>query len=65
MGDLFSTGAARRTSGAFSVTMKNGDKLLRKLQKLENGGKTAIERTVSDFTPRAPGWVSKGIRQHY
>lgn len=65
MGDLFYTGAARRTSGAFSVTMKNGDKLLRKLQKLENGGKTAIERTVSDFTSRAPGWVSKGIRQHY
>lgn len=65
MSDLFYTGAARRTNGAFSVTMKNGDKLLRKLQKLENGGETAIKRTVSDFTSRAPAWVSKGIRQHY
>lgn len=65
MNDLFFTGSARRTSGAFSVTMKNGTKLAKQLQKLENGGETAIKRTVSDFTSRAPAWVSKGIRQHY
>lgn len=65
MSDLFYTGAAKRTSGAFSVTMKDGAKLAKKLQKLENGGETAIKRTVSDFTSRAPAWVSKGIRQHY
>lgn len=65
MSDLFYTGAAKRTSGAFSVTMKDGAKLAKKLQKLEDGGETAIKRTVTDFTSRAPAWVSKGIRQHY
>lgn len=38
---------------------------MKKLKKLENGGEVAIKRTVSDFTSRAPGWVSKGIREHY
>lgn len=65
MSSLFYTGQSKRTSGAFSVTMKNGAELVKKLQKLESGGETAIKRTVSDFTSRAPGWVSKGIRQHY
>lgn len=63
--NLFFTGAARHTSGGFNVALKNADKLLRQLQKLETGGETAIKRTVSDFTSRAPAWVSKGIRQWY
>ena len=50
---------------AFNITMKDGKKLQKKLQKLENGGETAIKRTVSDFASRAPAWVSKGIRRHY
>ena len=65
MSDLFYTGRSRRTSGAFSVTMRDGAKLAKKLEKLKDGGETAIQRTVSDFTDRAPAWVSKGIRQHY
>lgn len=65
MSDLFYTGRSRRTSGAFSVTMRDGAKLAKKLEKLKDGGETAIKRTVSDFTARAPAWVSKGIRQHY
>lgn len=65
MSDLFYTGRSRRTSGSFSVSCAGGDELVKKLRKLENGGKVAIERTVSDFTSRAPGWVSKGIREHY
>lgn len=65
MRDLFYTGRSRRTSGAFSVTMRDGAKLAKKLEKLKDGGETAIKRTVSDFTARAPAWVSKGIRQHY
>lgn len=65
MSSLFYTGQSRRTNGAFSVTMKDGAKLAKKLEKLKDGGETAIKRTVSDFTSRAPGWVSKGIRQHY
>lgn len=65
MSDLFYTGRSRRESGAFSVTMRGGAKLAKKLEKLKDGGETAIKRTVSDFTARAPAWVSKGIRQHY
>lgn len=38
---------------------------MKRLHKLENGGEQAIKRTVSDFTSRAPAWVSKGIREHY
>ena len=49
----------------FSVTMRDGDKLEKRLKKLKTGCETAITRTVSDFRTRAPGWVNKGIRQHY
>lgn len=48
-----------------SITMNEGKKLTKKLEKLKAGGETAIRHTVSDFTSRAPGWVSMGIRQHY
>jgi len=65
MDDLFYTGRRRRTGGTISVTMRNGDRLAKKLKKLEDGGRTAVERTVSDFASRAPAWVSKGIRKHY
>ena len=65
MSDLFHAEQARRTSGSISITMKNGKKLAKKLEKLKDGGEKAIKYTVSDFASRAPGWVSKGIRQHY
>lgn len=65
MGDLFYTGRAKQTSGAFSVSMKGGSEIAKKLKALEKGGEQAIKRTVSDFSSRAPAWVSKGIREHY
>lgn len=65
MGDLFQTGRSSRTSGSLSVSCTGGSDIVKKLRKLENGGEVAIKRTVSDFTTRAPGWVSKGIREHY
>lgn len=66
MSDLFYTGKAKKTGGgSMSVSCKGAPDIVKKLQKLENGGKVAIERTVSDFTTRAPAWVSKGIREHY
>lgn len=49
----------------FTVRNSGGKELVKRLRKLENGGETAIKRTVSDFTSRAPAWVSKGIREHY
>lgn len=65
MSDLFRTGRAKNTRGSISVSSSGGAEIVKRLQKLENGGKVAIQRTVSDFTTRAPGWVSKGIREHY
>ena len=65
MSDLFRTGKKRNTRGAFSVMCSDKDNIVSRLQKLENGGKVAIARTVSDFRTRGPAWVSKGIREHY
>ena len=65
MSDLFNAGRARRTSGSFSVSLSGSDANVEQLQKLRDGGEVAIKRTVSDFTNRGPGWVSKGIREHY
>ena len=66
MSDLFYTGKAKKTSsGSMSVSCKGAPDIVKKLQKLENGGRVAIERTGSDFATRAPAWVSKGIREHY
>ena len=63
MSNLFYSGSGRHTSGAFTVTMKDGAKLAKQIAKLENGGKAAIQRTVSDFNSRAPAWVSKGLKK--
>lgn len=65
MSDLFRTGRAQNTRSSMSVSCLGGDAIVKRLKQLEDGGKVAIERTVSDFTTRAPGWVSKGIREHY
>lgn len=65
MSDLFYTGQRKHTSGAFSVSYKGAPDIVKKLNKLKNGGEVAIKRTVSDFSSRAPAWVSKGIREHY
>lgn len=65
MGGLFYTGQSHRTSGSFTVTCSGAEDIVKRLNKLENGGQTAIKKTVNDFMSRAPAWVSKGIRQHY
>lgn len=65
MGGLFYTGQSRRTSGSFTVTCSGAKDIVKRLNKLENGGQTAIKKTVNDFMSRAPAWVSKGIREHY
>lgn len=65
MSDLFRTGSVRYSSGLFSTSCTGNSDIVKRLNKLENGSKVAIRRTVSDFVIRAPGWVSKGIREHY
>ena len=63
--DLFKTGRRQYKKGAFSVMCSDKDNIINRLQKLENGGKVAIARTIEDFHKRGHGWVSKGIREHY
>lgn len=65
MSDQVKTGRAKRTGGSINISTKGADDIVKRLRKLENGGEVAIKRTVSDFTSRAPAWVSKGIREHY
>lgn len=65
MSDLFKAGKAKRTSGGFSVSCAGGAELAKRLEKLDSGGRVALQKTVADFATRAPAWVSKGIREHY
>lgn len=41
MGGLFYTGQSRRTSGSFTVTCSGAEDIVKRLNKLENGGQTA------------------------
>lgn len=52
-------------SDLFNVKVKGQKDIVKQLRQLEQGGEKAVQRTVSDFRSRAPGWVSKGIREHY
>ena len=40
MGGLFYTGQSRRTSGSFTVTCSGAEDIVKRLNKLENGGQT-------------------------
>ena len=42
MGGLFYTGQSRRTSGSFTVTCSGAKDIVKRLNKLENGGQTAF-----------------------
>ena len=44
---------------------RDADKVAKKILKMQQGGETAIKKTVRDFGSRGPASVSKGIRQHY
>lgn len=65
MSTLFYTGRSKRTGGGINVSYSGASDIVKKFQKLENGGKVAVKRTVSEFATRGPAWVSKGIREHY
>ena len=49
----------------YKVSIKGNDDIVRRWKKLKTGGEKALERTASDFASRAPGWISKAIRQSY
>lgn len=55
----------RIDTGSITVSLRRGKELAKRLNKMEDKGKTAIKRTTSDIKNRVPGWVSKGVRQYY
>lgn len=55
----------RTHNGSMSVSCVANADIVKRLDKLEHGSEIAIQKTVSDFRSRAPGWVSQGIREHY
>lgn len=65
MSGLYSARQSQRTSGAFSITMKDGAALIKKLEKIEDGGRSAIQTTVNELTTRAPAKVKKAVKQYY
>lgn len=50
---------------SLDISIKGNDDIVRRWKKLKTGGEKALERTASDFASRAPGWISKAIRQNY
>lgn len=65
MSDIFKAGKRKYHRGSLSVSFTMSNSAIKKFNKLSEGSKKAIENTVSDYASRAPGWVSKGIREHY
>ena len=55
----------RTHKGSMSVSCVANADIVKRLDKLEHDSEIAIQKTVSDFRSRAPGWVSQGIREHY
>lgn len=63
-GMILRTAGGGRTM-SIKIMVKDADKVARRILKLQDGGETAIKKTVRDFGSRGPASVSKGIRQHY
>lgn len=62
---LFKRDKARTHKGGFTVSMVGATDLVKRLQKIEDGGEIAIVRAISDFNKQAPQLVSEGILEHY
>lgn len=52
-------------AGSMSVSLKNYAKLCKDLKAMNKDAAKAIQRTVSDFKSRAPGWVSQAVTEEY
>lgn len=65
MSDIFKTGKRKYHRGSLSVSFTMSSDAMKRFNKLNEGSRKAIENTVSDYASRVPGWISKGIREHY
>lgn len=48
-----------------NIEVKNAKQVIKELDNVLHPLKVPIQRTVSDFKSRAPGWASKVIAKHY
>lgn len=52
-------------SGTMNVVIENYQSLTRDIQQIEKQSKKAVQRTISDFKSRGPGWVSQEVAKEY
>lgn len=52
-------------TGAMNVVIENYQSLVNDIQNIEKQSKKAVQRTISDFKSRGPGWVSQEIVKEY
>lgn len=52
-------------TGAMNVVIENYRELVNDINNIEKQSKKAVQRTISDFKSRGPGWVSQEIVKEY
>jgi len=52
-------------SNSLTIDMTNVKKLKKDIEKRSGYAAKAANQAVADFKKRAPGWVAKGVSQHY
>ena len=52
-------------SGAMNVVIENYRELTRDIENINKQSKKAVQRTISDFKSRGPGWVSQEVVKEY
>lgn len=52
-------------SGTMDVVIKNYNELVKDIENIEKQSEKVVQRTISDFKSRAPGWVSKEVVKEY
>ena len=52
-------------AGSMSVVIQNYNTLTRDIQNINKQSKKAVQRTISDFKSRGPGWVSQEVTKEY
>lgn len=52
-------------TGAMNVVIENYRELTRDIENINKQSKKAVQRTISDFKSRGPGWVSQEVVKEY
>lgn len=52
-------------NNAINIVFENYSGLIKDIKKIERQSEKAVQRTISDFKSRGPGWVSQEVREEY